>query len=60
MYTLRTSRPCSPGSVLGKPGTPPALLLSQGGQTISDISASVNAGSQEKLFTTEATARYGI
>lgn len=38
---------------------PPALLLPQGGRIISDISANVNEGSQEKLFTTEATARYG-
>lgn len=42
----------------GEPGTPLALSLPQGGQTISDISANVNVGSQEKLFTTEATARY--
>ncbi|XP_034494146.1 nephrin isoform X4 [Ailuropoda melanoleuca] len=33
------------------------ITFLQSGQTISDISASVNAGSQEKLFTTEATAR---
>lgn len=26
---------------------------------MSDVSANVNEGSQEKLFTTEATARYG-
>lgn len=42
----------------GEPGIPLALSLPQGGQTISDISANVNVGSQEKLFTTEATARY--
>ncbi|XP_073081880.1 nephrin isoform X3 [Manis javanica] len=35
----------------------PDITFLQSGQTISDISASVNAGSQEKLFTTEATAR---
>ncbi|XP_024589585.1 nephrin isoform X5 [Neophocaena asiaeorientalis asiaeorientalis] len=38
-----------------KPATDITFLLS--GQTISDISANVNEGSQEKLFTTEATAR---
>ncbi|XP_073741290.1 nephrin isoform X3 [Callorhinus ursinus] len=35
----------------------PDITFFQSGQTISDISANVNAGSQEKLFTTEATAR---
>ncbi|XP_032470336.1 nephrin isoform X7 [Phocoena sinus] len=38
-----------------KPAPDITFLLS--GQTISDISANVNEGSQEKLFTTEATAR---
>ncbi|XP_003422368.2 nephrin [Loxodonta africana] len=38
-----------------KPAADIAFL--QSGQTISGISANVNAGSQEKLFTTEATAR---
>uniref|UniRef100_A0A8C8YKT7 Nephrin n=1 Tax=Prolemur simus TaxID=1328070 RepID=A0A8C8YKT7_PROSS len=35
----------------------PDITFLQSGQTISDISANVNEGSQEKLFTTEATAR---
>nr|XP_055166840.1 nephrin isoform X3 [Nyctereutes procyonoides] len=35
----------------------PDITFFQSGQTVSDISANVNAGSQEKLFTTEATAR---
>ncbi|GAB5582151.1 nephrin isoform X3 [Prionailurus iriomotensis] len=35
----------------------PDITFIQSGQTISDISANVNVGSQEKLFTTEATAR---
>lgn len=43
----------------GEPGTPSALSLPQGGQIISDITTDVNEGSQEKLFITEATARYG-
>lgn len=61
MSTLRISRPVSQASASGWGGSITlALLLPQGGQTISDISASVNAGSQEKLFTTEATARYEI
>ncbi|XP_061030022.1 nephrin isoform X4 [Eubalaena glacialis] len=37
--------------------SPRVILSILGGQTISDISANVNEGSQEKLFTTEATAR---
>ncbi|XP_022381027.1 nephrin isoform X3 [Enhydra lutris kenyoni] len=35
----------------------PDITFLQSGQTVSDTSANVNAGSQEKLFTTEATAR---
>uniref|UniRef100_H0WPD2 Nephrin n=2 Tax=Otolemur garnettii TaxID=30611 RepID=H0WPD2_OTOGA len=35
----------------------PDITFLQSGQTISGISANVNEGSQEKLFTTEATAR---
>ncbi|XP_076989738.1 nephrin [Tamandua tetradactyla] len=35
----------------------PDITFLQSGQTISDISANVNAGSQEKLFNTEAVAR---
>ncbi|XP_062031978.1 nephrin [Lepus europaeus] len=35
----------------------PEITFLQSGQTVSDISANVNDGSQEKLFTTEATAR---
>ncbi|XP_008573896.1 PREDICTED: nephrin [Galeopterus variegatus] len=35
----------------------PDITFLQSGRTISDISANVNEGSQEKLFTTEATAR---
>uniref|UniRef100_A0A2K6G8U0 Nephrin n=1 Tax=Propithecus coquereli TaxID=379532 RepID=A0A2K6G8U0_PROCO len=35
----------------------PDITFLQSGQTVSDISATVNEGSQEKLFTTEATAR---
>nr|XP_012630439.1 nephrin isoform X2 [Microcebus murinus] len=35
----------------------PDITFLQSGQTISDISATVNEGSQEKLCTTEATAR---
>ncbi|XP_037676308.1 nephrin isoform X2 [Choloepus didactylus] len=35
----------------------PDITFFQSGQTISDVSANVNVGSQEKLFTTEATAR---
>uniref|UniRef100_A0A2I3GI91 Nephrin n=1 Tax=Nomascus leucogenys TaxID=61853 RepID=A0A2I3GI91_NOMLE len=38
-----------------KPAPDITILLS--GQTISDISANVNEGSQQKLFTVEATAR---
>ncbi|XP_046303936.2 nephrin isoform X1 [Marmota monax] len=35
----------------------PDIAFLQSGQTISDVSANVNEGSQEKLFMTEATAR---
>ncbi|XP_015352605.2 nephrin isoform X1 [Marmota marmota marmota] len=35
----------------------PDITFLQSGQTISDVSANVNEGSQEKLFMTEATAR---
>uniref|UniRef100_A0A8D2CUY0 Nephrin n=1 Tax=Sciurus vulgaris TaxID=55149 RepID=A0A8D2CUY0_SCIVU len=35
----------------------PDITFLQSGQTISDVSANVNEGSQEKLFITEATAR---
>ncbi|XP_058135251.1 nephrin isoform X2 [Dasypus novemcinctus] len=35
----------------------PDITFLQSGQTISGISANVNAGSQEKLYTTEAVAR---
>ncbi|KAK2489864.1 hypothetical protein MC885_008022 [Smutsia gigantea] len=45
------------GCVSGDAKPAPDITFLQSGQTISDISASVNAGSQEKLFTTEATAR---
>lgn len=37
--------------------TPSALLSPQGGQVVSDVSANVNDGSQEKLFSTEATVK---
>ncbi|XP_077889215.1 nephrin isoform X2 [Ictidomys tridecemlineatus] len=37
--------------------SPRVILSILGGQTISDVSANVNEGSQEKLFMTEATAR---
>ncbi|XP_054553071.1 nephrin isoform X2 [Talpa occidentalis] len=35
----------------------PDIIFLQSGQEVSDISTNVNEGSQEKLFTTEATAR---
>ncbi|KAM5134341.1 nephrin isoform 2-T2 [Callospermophilus lateralis] len=35
----------------------PDITFLQSGQTISDVSANENQGSQEKLFTTEATSR---
>ncbi|XP_012586026.1 PREDICTED: nephrin [Condylura cristata] len=35
----------------------PDIIFLQSGQTVADISTNVNEGSQEKLFTTEATAR---
>ncbi|KAM9633213.1 nephrin [Trichechus inunguis] len=43
--------------VTGDAKPAPDITFLQSGQTISSVSANVNAGSQEKLFTTEATAR---
>ncbi|XP_012863508.2 nephrin isoform X1 [Echinops telfairi] len=43
--------------VTGDAKPAPDITFLQSGQTISDISTDVNAGSQEKLFTTEATVR---
>ncbi|XP_007953082.1 nephrin [Orycteropus afer afer] len=43
--------------VTGDAKPAPDITILQSGQTISDISANVNVGSQEKLFITEATAR---
>ncbi|KAL4825718.1 hypothetical protein H8958_008537 [Nasalis larvatus] len=39
--------------------SPRVILSILGGQTLSNISANMNEGSQQKLFTVEATARCG-
>ncbi|KAG8524406.1 Nephrin [Galemys pyrenaicus] len=43
--------------VSGEAKPAPDIIFLQSGQTVSDISTTVNEGSQEKLFTTEAIAR---